>query len=194
VAFQFGPIAERRSEILQRLDLEPGSYAAVTAHRAENVDNPMNLSRLVTLLTEASRVTPIVLPLHPRTRGRLEAAGRLAPLEDEAGVTLIDPLGYLDFTCLLRASKVVLTDSGGAQKEAYLAGVPCVTMRERTEWVETVASGWNTLVGLDADAAVAAMRAYAELDGAAPPDPLIYGDGNAGKRVADEIHSWFGSI
>jgi len=194
VAFRFGPIAERRSLILERLELEPGSYAAATAHRAENVDDPANLSRLVTLLTEASRITPIVLPLHPRTRARLEAGGWLEALDNEEGLILVDPLGYLDFTCLLRTAKVVLTDSGGAQKEAYLAGVPCVTMRERTEWVETVESGWNTLVGLDAKAAAAAMHSYAELEDAEPPDPLIYGDGDAGERVAEEIRGWFGSI
>ena len=100
---------------------------------------------------------PVVLPLHPRTRARLEAAGLLGELE-AAGVRLVPPLGYLDFTALLLHARAVLTDSGGVQKEAYLAGVPCVTLRDRTEWTETVRAGWNVLVGLDADAARAALE------------------------------------
>jgi len=122
----------------------------------------------------------VVLPLHPRTRARLEAAGLLDALA--ADVTITPPLGPLAFTSLLVHARAVLTDSGGVQKEAYLAGVPCVTLRDTTEWVETVATGWNVLVDLDADAAVRALDR--EPPAASPP---LYGDGRAGERVVDAL-------
>jgi UDP-N-acetylglucosamine 2-epimerase (non-hydrolysing)/UDP-GlcNAc3NAcA epimerase len=159
--------------------VEPGEFVLATAHRAGNVDDPQRLARLVALL--AAVPGPVVLPLHPRTRARLEAAGLLATLTD-AGVRVVDPLGYLDFTSLLVHSRAVLTDSGGVQKEAYLAGVPCVTLRDSTEWTETVDAGWNTLVGLDAEAARAALART-------PPAerPQLYGDGRAGERVVQAL-------
>ena len=101
---------------------------------------------------------PVVLPLHPRTGRGWRPTGLLAELQAAPGVRVVPPLGYLDFTALLLHARAVLTDSGGVQKEAYLAGVPCVTLRDRTEWMETVEAGWNVLVGLDADAARAALE------------------------------------
>jgi UDP-N-acetylglucosamine 2-epimerase len=163
---------------LERLELTPGGYLLVTAHRAANVDDGEQLEALVTLLE--SLPERAVLPLHPRTRARLGAYG----LEERAGLaaTITPPLGYLEFAALLHHARAVLTDSGGVQKEAYLAEVPCVTLRETTEWTETVDAGWNTLVGLDAASALLAL---------AKPKPLahpeLYGDGRAGERVAEEI-------
>jgi UDP-N-acetylglucosamine 2-epimerase (non-hydrolysing)/UDP-GlcNAc3NAcA epimerase len=125
---------------------------------------------------------PVVLPLHPRTRARLEAAGLLERLG--SGIRLVPPVGYLDFMALLLRSRAVLTDSGGVQKEAYLAGVPCVTMRATTEWTETVDAGWNTLVDLDAQAAVAALER--PLPAARP---ALYGDGRAGGRVVAALRA-----
>jgi UDP-GlcNAc3NAcA epimerase len=176
VAQLLGPRAASRTEVLERFGVTPGGYALATAHRAGNVDDPRRLERLVALF-EAIPL-PVVLPLHPRTGARLDAAGLRARLE-RAGVLLTAPLGYLDFTALLRNARAMLTDSGGVQKEAYLAGVPCVTLRATTEWTETVEAGWNVLVDLDADAAVAALarRHPAER-------PPLYGDGRAGERVA----------
>jgi len=152
-------------------------YVLVTAHRAGNVDEPARLAQLVDLVLAVPH--PVVFPLHPRTRARLEAAGLLDRL---ARLTLLPPQGYLEFTGWLRHARAVLTDSGGVQKEAYLAGVPCVTLRDSTEWVETVAAGWNTLVDLDADRALAALET-------APPAerPALYGDGRAGQRVVDAL-------
>ena len=161
---------------LQRADVAPGEYVLVTAHRAGNVDDPGRLRQLVDLLLALP--LPAVLPVHPRTRARLVAAGWLGELERATHVRLQPPLGYLEFTALLGHAHAVLTDSGGVQKEAYLAGVPCVTLRDTTEWVETVDSGWNTLVDLDAPSALAAIERR-------PPAlrPPLYGDGQAGARV-----------
>ena len=121
---------------------------------------------------------PVLLPLHPRTAGRLRDAGLTDRLVSEGSVTLTPPLGYLELAALLCHAHAVLTDSGGLQKEAYLAGVPCVTLRANTEWTETVQAGWNTLVDLDRAAALTALQRT-------PPSerPSLYGDGHAGERV-----------
>lgn len=193
VSKRFGPIAERRSDALARFRLEPGGYLLATAHRAGSVDDPAALDRLTRLLAAAAeRFGPLFFPVHPRTRARLVEAGLLDELDTAPGVQLGEPLGYLDFACLLRGARAVLTDSGGLQKESYLAGVPCLTLREETEWVETVASGWNRLIGLDAELA---LEALAELDGrrGERPDPLLYGDGEAGRRCVDELLAWLES-
>ncbi len=130
----------------------------------------------------AALPAPVVLPLHPRTRARLLEAKLTGELEAIDGLRISEPLGYLEFSALLCQARAVLTDSGGVQKEAYLAGVPCVTLRANTEWVETVATGWNALVDLDAGAALAAL--------AAPPPherPALYGDGRAAERCVEAI-------
>jgi UDP-N-acetylglucosamine 2-epimerase (non-hydrolysing)/UDP-GlcNAc3NAcA epimerase len=163
--------------VLERLGVRRGGYLLATAHRAGNVDDPSRLRALVALLRGVGG--PLVLPLHPRTRARLDAAGLLAELD---GVILAPPLGYLEFTALLVGARGVLTDSGGVQKEAYLAGVPCATLRSTTEWRETVDAGWNTLVDLDPVAARAALER--EPPAARPP---LYGDGRAGERVVEAL-------
>jgi len=173
VAQLLGPRAAARTAALEEAGVTPGRYVLATAHRAGNVDDPDRLASLAALL--AAVPGPVVLPLHPRTAARLDAAGLRDALGD---VRLTPPLGYLDFTALLRHARAVLTDSGGVQKEAYLAGVPCVTMRAATEWTETVDAGWNTLVDLDAGAAVAALWRTPPTD-----RPPLYGDGRAGDRV-----------
>jgi UDP-N-acetylglucosamine 2-epimerase len=180
VSLAFREIAAERSKVLEELGVEPGGYLVVTAHRAGNVDDPERLRKLVELL----RALPgqVVFPLHPRTRERLEAAGLMNELGD---VRTTAPLGYLDFLQLARHARAVLTDSGGVQKEAYLLGVPCVTLRDTTEWVETVEAGWNVLVDLDRDAAIAAL----ERD---PPAerPELYGGGHAAERVCEVVAAY----
>jgi UDP-N-acetylglucosamine 2-epimerase (non-hydrolysing)/UDP-GlcNAc3NAcA epimerase len=187
VSLAFRDIAGERSSVLSDLDLEPRAYLLVTAHRAGNVDRAERLERLVELLTALPGT--VVFPLHPRTRARLERAGLLERLD---GLVLTGPLGYLDFLELTRHARAVLTDSGGVQKEAYLLGVPCLTMRETTEWTETVEAGWNVLVDLDRDAALAALAAL-ELT---PPAerPELYGGGGAAQRVCDVVSAYTAGV
>jgi UDP-GlcNAc3NAcA epimerase len=180
VARLLQPRARERREVLTGYGLEPGHYLLATVHRAGNVDDPARLERLVELLL--AMPGPLVLPLHPRTETRLRAAGLDERLRAAPGVILTPPLGYLDFTALLCHARAVLTDSGGVQKEAYLAAVPCVTLRDTTEWVETVELGWNALVDLDVDAARAVLERPRPNE-----HPQLYGDGRAGERVVEAL-------
>jgi UDP-N-acetylglucosamine 2-epimerase len=185
IALTFGPIADQRSDVLERLGLAPRGFSVATAHRPGNVDDPERLRLLVDVLLQAAEAAPVVFPVHPRTRSRLEEIGALDGLP-EGGITPVEPLGYLDMTRLVRAARAVITDSGGLQKEAFLASVPCLTMREETEWVETVEGGWNRLIGLRPEAV---EQALAELPapGDASPAAELYGGGEAGERVAAAI-------
>lgn len=164
--------ARSQSDILAQQALPPGGYALVTVHRAENTDAPERMAGILAALDALD--LPVVFPVHPRTRKALEARSyRPAP-----HVHLLEPAGYLDMVMLEQAARVILTDSGGVQKEAYWSGVPCVTLRDETEWVETVEHGWNALVGADREAIVGTVRDYS------PPEerPPLYGDGQAGNR------------
>jgi UDP-N-acetylglucosamine 2-epimerase (non-hydrolysing)/UDP-GlcNAc3NAcA epimerase len=178
VALSIQPRARARFDLVSARGVAPGEYVLVTAHRAGNVDDPARLALLVALLEAVAAVVPVVFPVHPRTRARLAAAGLDGRLADCGGVRVVDPLGYVELTALMCNARAVLTDSGGLQKEAYLAGVPCITMRPSTEWTETVSSGWNVLVDLDAAAAVDALERPVPAD-----RPELYGDGHAGERV-----------
>jgi UDP-N-acetylglucosamine 2-epimerase len=171
---RLAPLARERSDALARNGVEPGDYLVLTLHREANVA-PEPLARIAAALGELDE--PVVFPAHPRTSSALALAGvRLPP-----NVRMIPPAGYLDFAALASQARAVLTDSGGVQKEAYWYGVPCVTLRTTTEWVETLAAGWNVLVGTDPEAIVAAVEV------AAPraEHPPLYGDGRASARIAD---------
>lgn len=185
VALAFLPIAEQRSTALADNGVEADGYILLTVHRAGNVDVPERLERVVEL---AERLPlPAVFPVHPRTRARLRATGLLERLERAVRVT--QPLGYLDFLALARRARAILTDSGGVQKEAYLVGTPCVTLRDTTEWVETVEHGWNVLVDLDADAALAAL----DRPPPAAERPELYGGGHAAERIRNVLRAYTGS-
>jgi UDP-N-acetylglucosamine 2-epimerase len=188
VSLAFRDIAAERSTVLADLGLDRAGYVAVTAHRAGNVDRPERLARLVDLLAALPAATGcrVIFPAHPRTRDRLE--GTLL-IERLSGVEVIPPLGYLDFLELARNARAILTDSGGVQKEAYLLGVPCVTLRDTTEWVETVDAGWNTLVDLDREAALAALERTPPVE-----RPELYGGGRAAERVRDVIAAYTARI
>jgi UDP-N-acetylglucosamine 2-epimerase len=171
----FGPIARERSKALSELGVHAGGFVLVTIHREANVQ-PERLQRIVAGLNRLDE--PIVFPTHPRTRRVLEELG------GERRFALTDPLGYLDLQALASQARVIVTDSGGVQKEAYWYGVPCVTPRPSTEWIDTVEVGANVLVDDDPDAlarAVAAARFPAHA-------PELYGDGHAAGRVADALY------
>ncbi len=168
--------AEGRSSVLSRLGLEPGSFLLATIHRAENTDDA---SRLRAIVDAFGRIgEPIVFPVHPRTRRALAALGD--PQTGIASLKAIEPVGYLDMIMLERSARMILTDSGGIQKEAYWLGVPCLTLRGETEWVETVEAGWNKVVGTDGAAIVRAVREFQ------PPAsrPELYGGPGASALIA----------
>ncbi len=170
---RLGPIARERSSALADAGVEPGAYTVLTLHREANV-RPEPLRAVAAALAELDE--PVVFPAHPRTGALLADEG----IELPANVRLRPPAGYLDFAALASQARVIATDSGGVQKEAYWFGVPCVTLRETTEWTETVDAGWNTLTGTDPARIVAAVRTAAR-----PPEhPELYGDGHASERIA----------
>ena len=180
VARIVAPAAAAHSEYPGELGLGRGGYLLATVHRQSNTQEP-SLRRIVEGL--GSLAEPVVLPLHPRTRAALERDGLMEVLE--AAVHVLPPLGYGDFTALLLGARLCLTDSGGVQKEAYLHGIPCVTLRDTSEWVETIEAGWNVLVGDDPAALREAVSSLA------PPAarPELYGDGHAAERIASLLAS-----
>jgi UDP-N-acetylglucosamine 2-epimerase len=152
----------------------PGRYTLLTLHRAHNTDDAERLAGILGAVAAAAE--PVVFPVHPRTGQSLTALG-FAP---GGSLRMIEPLGYRDMLTLVQDARLVLTDSGGVQKEAYWLGVPCVTLREETEWVETVESGWNRLVGSDPTA----IRAALDTPALPAPRPDLYGDAHAADQIA----------
>ena len=163
------------AEILDRLGVSKKSYLLATVHRSENTDDSSRLSRILNVFNSLDE--PVIFPVHPRTRKAL--AGK--DYELRSHVRLIDPLAYLDMVTLADSAAMILTDSGGLQKEAYWLGVPCVTLRNETEWVETVEAGWNALVGCDRDKILQAVRFFVPRD----ERPPLYGDGLAAAKCVD---------
>ena len=184
VALYYGDRARSESKILDCLNLTAKGFALATCHRAENTDDPLNLGRILSALSEiSSDHLPVVLSLHPRTRKKVEDF-RLGHIL--SGLTVTDPLPFLDMVALEQAAKIILTDSGGVQKEAFFHGVPCITMREETEWTETVDAGWNTLAGADASRviqlAVSALFTVLPTDSRQP-----YGNGKAAEATVAHL-------
>jgi UDP-GlcNAc3NAcA epimerase len=178
--FTFAPIAQDRSDVLERLDLQPGAYVAATIHRDANVLEP-RLGRIVAGLDAIEG--PVILPAHPRTRDALLSQGLSL-----GHVRLVEPLSYLDFAALASQARVIVTDSGGLQKEAYWYGIPCVTVRPSTEWVDTVEQGANTLVDDDPERLLEAVAAARPL----PVErPALYGDGRAAPKIAEALCTLF---
>ena len=168
-------LAEKRSHILKQYNLKPKSYALATVHRAENTDEPERLKAILNALEEiTSNGLPVILPLHPRTRNKISDFNL-----SHNSLQLIDPVSYLDMLVLEKQAKVILTDSGGVQKEAYWFKVPCVTLRDETEWVETVESGWNVIVGSESMSIIKAVEQAQP--GASHQD--AYGNGLAAERI-----------
>jgi UDP-GlcNAc3NAcA epimerase len=187
-ALYYASRARASSTILATLGLAPHDYVLCTVHRAENTDDPHRLAAIFDALVEVSRRLPVVLPLHPRTRAALAKLG----LDERAGARLriIAPVGYLDMVILESNARLIATDSGGVQKEAYFHSVPCATLRDETEWVELVEAGWNTLLAPTGAANIASGLARL-LDGvdAARAHPSFYGEGDSAQKIVAAVRS-----
>ncbi|TAJ77003.1 MAG: UDP-N-acetylglucosamine 2-epimerase (non-hydrolyzing) [Gallionellaceae bacterium] len=177
-ALYYGDKAEQSSKILKQLQLTSKGFVLATLHRQENVDDRTRLASILQGL--ASSAKPIVMPLHPRTRKRLQEFGLSLP----ASVKVIDPVGYLDMVMLEKHAALIATDSGGVQKESSFHKVPCITLRDETEWVELVESGANRLMGADAQKISTSL---AEIGNANNFVKLLYGQGDAGAKIVSEM-------
>jgi len=174
-------LAEKKSNILERLNLEAKSYALATVHRAENTDESGRLEGILKGLEGiAKNGLPVVFPVHPRTRKRIKEAGFSI-----SGIMLIDAVSYLDMLILEKNARVILTDSGGVQKEAFFFKVPCVTLRDETEWVETVEAGWNTLAGCEPERIQVALSNSTFLKPVEDSNP--FGNGNSAYKIVKVI-------
>lgn len=180
-ALMFAGIATKKSDILSRLNLKHKEFYLATIHRAENT-NAKNLTRIFSALSDiATAENPIVLPLHPRTRNVIDSDVCLkAKVIGNSAIKIIEPANYLDMIMLEKSARLILTDSGGIQKEAYFHKTPCVTLREETEWVETVSAGWNKIVGTDAEKIKSAIESpFAK-------QPITdYGSGDSAKKIIE---------
>ncbi|MBU1342494.1 MAG: UDP-N-acetylglucosamine 2-epimerase (non-hydrolyzing) [Proteobacteria bacterium] len=202
-------LAEKKSNILTVLELRPNEYYLATLHRAENTDDPLKLKNIFLAFNDiAAKGEKIILPIHPRTRKcltELERQNKANGFCLNSGVRLVDPVGYLDMIQLEKNAKAIFTDSGGVQKEAYLLQIPCMTLRPETEWVETVAAGWNTLCGSSLKKLMVAYEVLNTGQGTLPPflsdattgssgfkDGVgYYGDGHASEKIIDIIYKGF---
>lgn len=175
-------VAEERSTILEQLQIHPKAYFLATVHRAENTEDTGRLQSIVNAFEKISAIHPVVWPVHPRTRQVLRSHNIL--LVSNHSLRIIDPISYLDMLLLEKQAKVILTDSGGVQKEAFWFGIPCVTLREESEWVETVQTGWNTLVGTDPDRILAAAMRQTPLESSLQN---LHGDGHSAKKIVQVL-------
>lgn len=181
-----GWAAARADDHLPAIAREHQRYILLTVHRAENVDHPERFRRILAGLTLD---LPVLFPVHPRTRAALERGVDRLP----ANVIPMDPVGYLAMVALEAHAHAIATDSGGVQKEAYLSGVPCVTLRSETEWVETVESGWNRVVNADSSALASALADASFMD-RNKPRPSLYGDGMAAARIVGALERYQASV
>lgn len=179
-ALLFGKEAEQRSTILQTLGVSPKEFLLCTVHRAENTDSQERLCQIAQAWTEIAASERIVIPLHPRTRIYLEKYNLLATLQQQLNILFTDPLGFLDMVMLERNARIILTDSGGIQKEAYFHKTPCITLREETEWTETIESGWNQLAGFHAKDIIKCLSTSNDRK-----EIQEYGDGNTAQKILD---------
>ncbi|HEY9459861.1 MAG TPA: UDP-N-acetylglucosamine 2-epimerase (non-hydrolyzing) [Paralcaligenes sp.] len=179
MALHFGYQTKAQSATLKRFDLVPKAYVLATCHRAENTDSMHNLAEIISGLAGIAKLKSVIFPIHPRTKAKLREYG----LQDKLGnIKIVEPLSYLEMAALEKNAEVIITDSGGVQKEAFFFRVPCITLRNETEWTETVNDGWNCLVGSDQNQMIQAFinRGKQKRQNTCP-----YGTGNAAKRILD---------
>jgi UDP-GlcNAc3NAcA epimerase len=180
VSLFYKDLAKQQSNALDRFNLEEGQYILATCHRAENTDNPERLGEILAALAQLAKHEAVLLPVHPRTKKLLQNFGLAS---STANLRIVEPLSFIDMVRLEQSARMIITDSGGVQKEAFFYGVPCITTRDETEWVETVNLGWNKLVGASRESIInAATQAQLSLNNAfANP----YGDGKASEKIVD---------
>ena len=190
-ALFYGRKAELKSSILSQLYLEPKKYVLATLHRPENTDNPFRLKNCFSSLEKLAERFPVILPLHPRTRNALGKADLLKNLSSD--LRLIEPIGYLDMILLEKNARLIVTDSGGVQKEAYFYGVPCATLRDETEWVELIELGWNLLAApWSVNSLLSAFDKALEANPKKENSP--YGNGRSAEAIAKALLGWKGTI
>ena len=182
-ALSAAPRVDHLSRIRERIGVQKGQYVLATIHRAENTDDFGRLRVILSALAQVASCVPVVLPVHPRTRVRIKTAGAETTIKN---IHVIEPVGYLDMLALEIGAKVIVTDSGGVQKEAYFQRVPCVTVREETEWVELIQSGWNRLAPPNTSATIVSAIEGA-MDGKPTQYEFLYGDGQSAKRIVDRL-------
>lgn len=184
-ALHFGALVEHRETIFNKLELKPKEFVLATFHRAENTDDPNKLKSILSALDKISDgYNPVICPLHPRTRKNIELFG-LQRKANQSSIIFIPPVDYLDMVALEKNAKTIITDSGGIQKEAYFHQTPCITLREETEWVETIQSGWNILVGADKRKIIEAFLEERKTTSIAE-----YGNGHAAEEMVDIIATY----
>jgi UDP-GlcNAc3NAcA epimerase len=182
-ALAFGKVAEEKSEILSTLGLKPKKFHLCTVHRAENTDNPERLTQIILALVEiASPDCPVVLPLHPRTAIYINNYKLKATIASNEALRVIEPVDYLDMAMLEKNAATILTDSGGVQKEAYFHHTPCITLREETEWVETVEAGWNQIAGFNTEKIIECLENNPKRS-----EIKEYGEGHAAEKIINAI-------
>jgi len=179
MALQHSPRVGADERLLKRLKLRPKGYILATVHRAENTDDPHRLAVIVEALKQVAKSFPVIWPLHPRTQNAMERNGE--PLTDCANLHVIEPVGYLDMVQLEKYAAVIATDSGGVQKEAFFYGVPCVTLRDETEWVELIEAGWNRLASLENSDRL--VKDIFTAKGLLGNPKQLYGNGSASDKI-----------
>jgi len=185
----YGNIAD--DSWLEENQLKGGSYILATIHRAESTDEQATLTGLIEALKAISNShLPVIWPVHPRTRKKIAELGLDEKIKEAPALKIVEPLSYLQMVCAEKNSRLILTDSGGVQKEAYFHGVLCVTMRTETEWVELVESGWNLIAGLDEKTIVKSVETMLSKDIGGLVRENFYGDGRAGEKIVAEIKAW----
>ena len=182
-ALTYGEMAEKKSGIISKLGIESKHFSLCTVHRAENTDSPERLTQIILALVQiATPECPVILPLHPRTRVFIDVYKLQPTIDTNTSLRLIDPVDYLDMVMLEKNASVIFTDSGGVQKEAYFHRTPCITLRDETEWTETVAAGWNQPAGYRTEKILACIENNPERT-----EIKEYGDGHAADKIVNAI-------
>jgi len=186
-ALYYAAMSEKKSRILKTWQLTSGRFVLATIHRAENTDDPARLAGIMEALDQIALEIPVIIPLHPRTRKKIVLPDSGSADHRFLAITFIEPLGYLDMVMLEKNAKVIITDSGGVQKEAYFHGVPCVTVRDETEWVELVKIGANSLAGTRKESI---FEAFQMMKGRNVEIKRLYGDGDSSEKIVDILHNY----